>query len=75
MVGEKTGSRCASALEKPNSSAAASAPPGRHLPKMTAARPMKPGPNVMFWLNEWTKPIDRKTPPIAANTPEAMTAR
>src|SRR3954464_9930902 len=63
VLGEKTGSRCARALEKPNSSAAASAPPGRHLPKMTAARPMNPRPAVMFWLKEWTKADGEKAAP------------
>jgi hypothetical protein len=75
MLGEVTASRCASALEKPNRSAAATAPPGFHLPTMTTARPMKPLPTVMFWLNECTKPIERNTPPSAANAPEAMTAQ
>ena len=75
VLGENTGSRCATALENPNSIAAASAPPGFHLPKITAASPMKPLPKIMFSLNEWTKPIERNTPPSAANPPEAMTAR
>ena len=52
-------SRCASALEKPNRSAAAKAPNGRQLPKMSAASAMKPRPAVMFSLNECTKPIER----------------
>ena len=37
---EYAGSRCASALEKPKRSAAAAAPHGRQLPKMTAASAM-----------------------------------
>ena len=40
----QSGSRSARALEKPNSSAAAKAPNGLHLPKMSAASAMKPRP-------------------------------
>ena len=59
----------------PNSSAAASAAPGRHLPTITTASAMNPRPAVMLWLNECTKPIERNAPPIAASMPEAITAR
>src|SRR5215207_10447904 len=72
---EKAGRRCASAVEKPNSSAPASAPNGRQLPKITAARAMKPRPAVISSLNEPNRPIDRYTPPTAASAPEAVTAR
>src|SRR3954453_6388027 len=71
---EYVGSRCASALEKPKRSAAAKAPPGRQRPKISAASAMKPRPAVMFWLNEWTKPIERYAPPSAARMPETTTA-
>ena len=73
--GENTGSRCASAVEKPNSSAAISAPPGRQRPKISAASAMKPLPMVMFCENECTKPIERYAPPAPASTPEVTTAR
>ncbi len=56
---EYSGSRCASALEKPKSRQAAAAPNGRQFPKMTAASAMKPRPALMFSLNESTNPIER----------------
>ena len=68
------GSRSASALENPKSSVAAQVGNGRHLPKMSAARPMKPVPLVIPWLNECTKPIERYAPPSAAIAPDAITA-
>ena len=68
------GSRSASALEKPKSSVAHQVGNGRHLPKTSAASPMKPMPFVIPSLNEWTKPSERYAPPIAAIAPEAMTA-
>ena len=71
---ENAGSRCATALEKPNRSAPASAPHGRQPPKITAASAMKPRPAVMFSLNEPSSAIDRYAPPMAASTPEAVTA-
>jgi hypothetical protein len=52
-------SLCASALEKPKSSAAPNAPTGRQRPKINAASAMKPRPSVMFSLNECTNPIER----------------
>ena len=73
--GENTGSRCASAQPKPNSSVAASAAPGRQRPKISAASAMKPRPAVMFWEKVWTKPIERNAPPSAARPPEHITAR
>jgi hypothetical protein len=71
---ENAGRRCASALEKPKRKVAASRPNGRQRPKISAASAMKPRPALMFWLKEWTKPIERKTPPSAASAPDAMTA-
>jgi hypothetical protein len=59
VLSENTGSRRASALEKPNNSAPTSAPAGRQLPKITAARAMKPRPAVMFSLNEPSSATDR----------------
>ena len=60
---------------KPNSSAAANAAPGRHLPTITTASAMNPRPAVMLCVNEWTNPMDKNAPPIAASIPEAITAR
>ena len=59
-------------VEKPNSSAAVSAPPGRQRPKISAASAMKPLPTVMFCENECTKPIDRYAPPAPASTPDVI---
>src|SRR4029453_1955706 len=70
---ERSGSREASALEKPNRTQAAKAPKGRQPPKINAASAMKPRPAVMFSVNEFTKPIERKTPPIAASIPDSVT--
>jgi hypothetical protein len=41
---------------------------------MRAASAMKPRPAVMFSVNEFTKPSERKTPPIAARVPDNVTA-
>src|SRR4051812_36567801 len=71
---ERSGSRCASALENPNNTAAEKAPKGRQPPKIKAASAMKPRPAVMFSVNELTKPIERKTPPSAASAPDSVTA-
>ena len=43
--------------EKPKSSAAATAPIGRYLPKINAAKAMKPAPDVISLPNEPTEPI------------------
>jgi hypothetical protein len=71
---ENVGRRLARALEKPNSSVAASAPAGRHFPKITAASAMNPRPSVMFWLNDPTNATDRYAPPSAASIPDVVTA-
>ena len=64
----------ASAKPNPKRSVATNAQPGRHLPKMTAARAMKPRPLVMFSENLPVKPIERNAPPSAASTPDVTTA-
>src|SRR5262245_40492637 len=56
---EYSGSRWASAVENPNSRHAAAAPNGRQFPKIRAASAMNPRPEVMFSVNELTKPIER----------------
>src|SRR5204863_8170276 len=63
-----------SAVEPPNRSAAANAPNGRQLPKITAASAMKPRPAVMFSLNDPRYPIDRYDPPSAESMPDRNTA-
>src|SRR5215210_5224260 len=72
---EKAGSRWASAVEKPNRHAPASAPQGRQPPKITAASAINPRPAVICSLKEPTSAIDRYAPPAAASAPEATTAR
>src|SRR5439155_5367848 len=73
-LGHGSARRNDSAVEKPNRSAAAKAPKGRQLPKISAARPMKPRPAVMFSLKEPRNPIERYAPPSAASIPDTITA-
>ena len=42
---------------------------GRQLPKISAARAMKPRPAVMFWSKVWANARDRYAPPAAASIP------
>jgi hypothetical protein len=63
----------ARAVEKPKRRQAAKAPPGRQLPKISAARAMKPRPEVIFSVKWCEKPIERYAPPIAASTPDVTT--
>ena len=48
--------------------------PGRHFPKITAARAMNPRPLVMFSAKFPTNPSERNAPPRAASTPDVTTA-
>ena len=52
----------------PNSRAAAIAPLGLHRPKITAARAMKPLPDVMLPLNAPEPPMVKIAPPRPAST-------
>src|SRR5262249_27957727 len=71
---EYTGRRYASAVQKPNSNAAANVPNGRQAPKISAARAMKPRPAVMLSVNAPPpKPIERYAPPSPARIPEVTT--
>src|SRR5581483_4945130 len=71
---EYVGSRNASAVEKPNRSAAPHAPNGRQLPKIIAASAMNPRPSVMFSVKlPVPASIERNAPPSAASIPETST--
>ena len=58
---------------RPKNRHASSVCTGRHLPKISAARAMKPRPDVMLRVNSDDWPIDRYAPPIAASAPDSST--
>src|SRR5215213_10813490 len=57
----------------PNKRHASSVCTGRHLPKINAARAMKPRPAVIFLVNNDDWPIERYAPPIPARMPASST--
>jgi len=63
------------ASEKPKSRLAQKAPKGIHLPKIIAAKAMKPRPPVIPHANRLRCPSERKTPPSPASMPLRTTQR
>ena len=67
-------STCNSSV-KPNSNAAATAPPGRQRPKITAARAIKPLPDETFEVNAPEPPMVSAAPASPAISPAISTLR
>jgi len=63
------------ASEKPKSRLAQKAPKGIHLPKIIAAKAMKPRPPVIPQANRFRWPRERNAPPRPASMPLSITQR